>query len=81
MLKVLVRDREGVKFNGGAVAVSSVNAAGPFDVLPGHTNFISLIRKRVSVTGPEGKKTEFNLESGVIQVLKDQVNVYLGVEM
>jgi len=78
MLKVLVRDREGKKFSGLAEVVSSVNSVGPFDVLLGHTNFISLIRKKVSVIEPGGKKTEFNLESGVIQVLKDNIKVYLG---
>lgn len=78
MLSVQIRDREGIKFKGQAGVVSSVNVAGPFDILPGHVNFISLIRKRVSVTEAGGKKTEFNLETGVIQVLKDKINVYLG---
>ncbi len=78
MLKVLVRDREGIKFNGSAQYISSVNSVGSFDILAGHSNFISLIRKKVAITEPGGKRTEFNLESGVIQVLKDKINVYIG---
>ena len=81
MLKVLVRDREGIKFKGEAASVSSVNVSGPFDILPAHSNFISLIREKLTIVAMGGKKTEFNVDLGVIQVLKDQVNVYLGVEM
>ena len=81
MLKVLVRDREGIKFEGEVRSVSSVNASGPFDVLPTHSNFICLIKRRLSIIAASGKKTEFNVDSGVIQVLKDKVNIYLGLEM
>ena len=79
MLKVLVRDREGIKFDGEVRSVSSVNASGPFDVLPTHSNFICLIKKRLSIIETSGKKAEFNVDSGVIQVLKDKVNIYLGL--
>ena len=57
MLKVLVRDREGIKFNGSAQYISSVNSVGSFDILAGHSNFISLIRKKVAITEPGGKRT------------------------
>lgn len=81
MLSVQVRDREGVKFEGIAKSLSSVNAVGNFDILPEHANFICLIKKRISIISPDNKKTEFNVDLGVIQVLKDKVNVYLGLEM
>lgn len=81
MLNVLVRDREGIKFEGEASSVSSINTAGLFDILHEHANFISLIKKRLSIIEASGKKTEFNVDSGVIQVLNDKVNVYLGLEM
>lgn len=79
MLKVLVRDRAGVKYEGQAQAVSSINASGPFDILPSHSNFISLIRKRVTIIAANKQKTEFNADSGVVQVLGNQVRVYLSL--
>ena len=78
MLTVQVRDREGIKFDGQAEVLSSVNSVGPFDVLAEHANFISLIRKKVSIVEQGGKRTEFNLESGVIHVLKDKCLVFLN---
>lgn len=78
MLSVTVRDREGVKFDGTAEVMSSVNSVGPFDVLAGHSNFISLIRKRVTIVETGGKKTEFNLESGVVHILKDKCLVFIN---
>lgn len=78
MLNVVVRDREGIKFDGSAEVVSSVNSVGPFDVLAGHANFISLIRKRVSITESTGKKTEFNVDSGVIRILKDKCLIFIN---
>jgi F0F1-type ATP synthase epsilon subunit len=78
MLNVTVRDREGIKFNGQAEVLSSVNGVGPFDILVGHANFISLIRKRVTIVESGGKKTEFNLQSGVIHVIKDKCLVFIN---
>ncbi|MEK7504217.1 MAG: hypothetical protein AAB550_01820 [Patescibacteria group bacterium] len=78
MLSVQVRDREGIKFDGQAEILSSVNGVGPFDVLSGHANFISLIRKRVTIVESGGKKTEFNLQSGVIHILKNKCLVFIN---
>jgi F0F1-type ATP synthase epsilon subunit len=81
MLNVTVHDREGIKFAGEARSVSSINSVGNFDILPEHANFICLIKKRLTIVASDNKKTEFNVDSGVIQVLKNQVNVYLGLQM
>ncbi|MBI2122192.1 MAG: hypothetical protein HYT98_03650 [Candidatus Sungbacteria bacterium] len=78
-LSVTVRDREGILFQGNAEAVSSFNEKGPFDVLPLHANFISLIRNSVVLKIPGSPLKEIPLNSGVLKVKENKVEVYAGI--
>ena len=79
LLKVQVRSRQGLVFEGDLFAVSSYNSAGLFDVLPQHTNFISLIKRKVTLRRGDGRTDEIALENGVIMVENNRVVVFLGV--
>ncbi len=79
MLKVEVRSRQGVIFNGELGAVSSFNAVGPFDVLPGHINFVSMIERKLELRRTDGRIEEFNVDNGVILVENNEVKVFIGV--
>ena len=46
-LLLVIRDRTTLLFQGEVMAVSSFNDKGPFDILPQHANFISIIKKHV----------------------------------
>ena len=63
-----------------AKSVSAVNATGPFDILPGHKNFITLLRACTIKVRQEGKE-DFNLdiERAVMHVKADKVVVFLDV--
>ena len=78
-LLAVVRDRNNLLFQGQVEAVSSLNDKGLFDVLPQHANFITLIKKFVTLhlSGKQEKKIE--LESGVLKVRDNNVEVYLGI--
>lgn len=66
-------------FEGLAKAVSSKNRLGNFDILPSHTNFISIILENLTIhTFPE-KKINFQFSRGVLEVSEDKVNVFLGL--
>lgn len=78
-LSVTVRDREGALFQGEVEAVSSFNEKGPFDVLPLHANFISLIRNSVMLKIPNFAPKEITLNSGVLKVKENKVEVYVGI--
>ncbi len=66
-------------YQGPATSVSSVNNAGPFDILPLHTNFISLIKDRVIVRLVDGSKREFALsEMGLLRNRENAVTIFLG---
>ena len=78
-LVLIVRDRAGVIFEGEVDAVSSYNESGPFDVLPLHTNFISLIQKMLSIHRKEKVLQRVRVGSGVLSVHENKVEVYLGI--
>ena len=80
ILQVIVRNRTGVLFEGPAGAVSAYNERGLFDVLPRHSNFISIIRQSLIIrqeTG--GDPIRIDLQSGVLKVYKNAVEVYVGI--
>ena len=78
-LDVLVRDRGGILYEGKVDSLSSYNDSGPFDVLPLHANFISLIKKSVSLRLRGKVVEELPIETGVIAVRENEVEVYLGI--
>ncbi len=78
-LFVTVRTRRGLTFEGELFAVSSFNQVGAFDVLPDHSNFVSMIAKRLILHKPDGRKEELNVDKGVIMVEKNRVQVFIGI--
>ena len=79
-LAVIVRSRQTTAYDGTASAVSSINDKGPFDVLPRHTHFISLIRERVTVQKEDGELKQIVFPYGIMKVKDDTVEVYIGIE-
>ena len=76
---IVVRNRAGVVYEGEAYALSSYNAKGAFDVLPLHTNFISLIKTSIHIYKKDGVEEELPIDTGVLYVKKNKVEVYLGI--
>lgn len=69
-----------VYFDGLAVSISAVNATGPFDILPGHHNFMTLIDTGEVIVRTDGDKEEsFKIARGVMHVKADDVVVFLDV--
>jgi F0F1-type ATP synthase epsilon subunit len=66
-------------FDGRANAISSFNKVGPFDVLPMHENFISLIKDKVVILKSDGQKQEIPFERGLMEVSDNAVNVFVGI--
>ncbi|MBI4079117.1 MAG: hypothetical protein HY429_02355 [Candidatus Levybacteria bacterium] len=80
VLIVNIKSPEEIFFQGEADAISSVNEAGNFDVLPLHTNFISLIQKTLVIYQQGQKLKEMQIEAGIIKVTNNNVNIFLGIE-
>lgn len=71
--------RGDILFEGEIESLSSVNDTGKFDVLQEHANFISLIRDYLVITEKGGRTQEMKIGSGILKVLDNKANIYLGV--
>lgn len=80
ILSVTIKRPDRVVFTGNVKAVTSVNMRGTFDVLPFHSNFISLIRDIVTVHHENDEQKSFPLQAGIIKVTGNSVTVLIGIE-
>jgi len=78
--KVRVYSPYKVYFDGPATSVSAENDTGPFDVLPGHKNFMTLIKAgEIIVRTSRGGEEHIKTNSAVMHVSANVVRVFLDV--
>ena len=69
-----------VYFEGRAASVSAASATGPFDILPRHHNFLTLLIPGEVIVRPEkGEEQKIRISGGIMHVKEDQVIVFLDV--
>jgi hypothetical protein len=67
-----------VYFDGEVSSVSAVNATGPFDILAGHHNFLTLLAPcEIVIRGQAEEKVK--ITRGIMHVKADDVVVFLDV--
>jgi F0F1-type ATP synthase epsilon subunit len=79
-LHVVIEDTGTILFQGEAYAISSTNELGPFDILPYHNNFISIVRSYITIHKTKDEKVDLQIESGVLRQTKNNVQIFVGVE-
>ncbi len=68
-----------VYFNQDAFSLSGVNETGPFDILPRHHNFMTLLgESELTVRAADGDK-RIKIARGVMHVKANKVTVFLDV--
>jgi F0F1-type ATP synthase epsilon subunit len=68
-----------VYFDGEAASISAANTTGPFDILPRHHNFMTLLSPcDIIVRGDHGEE-KIAITRGIMHVKADQVVVFLDV--
>jgi F0F1-type ATP synthase epsilon subunit len=69
-----------IYFDEAANSISAVNETGPFDILPGHKNFMSLLKPCIINVKMAGKPDfELSVSRGVMHVRTNEVTVFLDV--
>jgi F0F1-type ATP synthase epsilon subunit len=68
-----------VYFNDEAKSVSAVNGTGPFDVLPHHHNFITLLNSCDLALATKDGDIKIKISGGVMHVHQNVVTVFLDV--
>ncbi len=67
-------------FDGLALSVSAVNQTGPFDILPGHHRFLTLLsRGDIVIRQADQQQQTIPINNGIMYVLSDRVTVFLDV--
>ena len=66
-------------FKGKAKSVSSTNKVGNFDVLPHHSNFITVIKDKLIIRTDDENRVEYEFKKGVLKVSDNEVEIFLGV--
>lgn len=77
-LTVVIRNKDKLLYQGNPFAVTFVNDRGNFDVLPGHENFISLIKEKVTIHQTKKENQEIQIDNGIARIHKDKVYVYVN---
>lgn len=68
-----------IYFDEPAASISAINATGPFDILPRHHNFMTLLSEgEISIRGKRGEQ-KIRITRGIMHVKADQVIVFLDV--
>ena len=68
-----------VYFDEAAESISAVNQTGPFDILPQHHNFMTLLSPCELSIRIAGKEQKIRISRGIMHVKADQVIVFLDV--
>lgn len=67
-------------FDGPAMSLSAVNDTGPFDILPRHKNFMSLLRPcNIRIKRVDNLEFVLPISRGVLHVKADNATVFLDV--
>ncbi|HEX9679606.1 MAG TPA: hypothetical protein VGA08_03230 [Candidatus Saccharimonadales bacterium] len=69
-----------IYYDNKAASVSALNGTGPFDILPGHKKFLTLLSSGdIVVRSTSGKEETITIDRGVMHVSQDIVRVFLDV--
>jgi F0F1-type ATP synthase epsilon subunit len=79
-LNVIARAPFELYYEGPAEAVSAANKIGPFDVLPQHADFFSVLKPcTITIDKPEGDPVSFEITNGIITVRDDEVRLFCNM--
>lgn len=68
-----------VYFDGLAESISAVNDTGPFDILPKHHNFMTLLNACDIIVRTSGNEEKIPITRGIMHVKADEIIVFLDV--
>lgn len=76
LLEVEIGSPDKQIWQGQAQSVSSINSMGPFDILPMHANFITIIENKTIKVKSMEKLEEFLFPNAIIYSSKNKVYIY-----
>lgn len=68
-----------VYYDDVANSISAINATGPFDILPKHHNFMTLLSEGDIIVRSDNGEDKISINRGIMHVKADDVVVFLDV--
>jgi F0F1-type ATP synthase epsilon subunit len=78
-IHVMVRNRRQLLFDEDVKAITSKNDTGIFDILPEHSNFISVLKESITLHKMDGTEQVIPLQNGVIKVKDSGIKCYIDL--
>lgn len=60
-------------------SISAVNGTGPFDILPHHHRFMTLLNPCEMIIRAQGREQKIRISGGLMHVKADRVTVFLDI--
>lgn len=79
LITVKVNSPERVIWEGPAKWVSSINSDGPFDILPFHANFITIIENKPIRVKTQDQIIEYVFPYSIVYAHNNLVNIYTNL--
>jgi F-type H+-transporting ATPase subunit epsilon len=80
-INITVLSPEETLFSGKATALTCHNLDGEFDILPSHSNFISLVDEYVIIHTIDGKQKKITIAKALLKALGDEIIILLNVDL
>lgn len=81
IINISVLSPEETLYSGEARALTCHNEDGDFDVLPLHTNFISLIDKYVIIHMPSGDNKKITIGKALMKAIENNITILLNIDL
>jgi F0F1-type ATP synthase epsilon subunit len=78
-LNVIARSPFHIYYQGEAERVSAINRVGIFDVLPGHTDFFSVLSPGDVTVETESDTVNFKITNGIMAVRDNTVMLFVNI--
>lgn len=79
-LHVIARAPFELYYDGPASALSATNRIGPFDILPGHADFFSMLRAgQIIIEQAQGDPIQIDAHNGIITVRDNEVLLFVNI--
>lgn len=78
-IHIQVRNRTRILFDEDVRSITTKNDTGTFDILPEHTNFISLITSPLVVRTMDGQEKIITFINGLIKVKDNSIHCYIDL--
>ena len=79
-ISLKIHSRAGTLFSGAVSSLSAINKTGRFDIMPMHSNFISLIQGKITYKDAITAQThEIPIDQAILRTSGNSVDIYLGL--